>query len=51
MQSPCKTVVAAWTGTLASGTLRYAASGHPEHRRYPATDLLTVPVGTDGEEP
>ena len=46
-----KTVVAAWTGTLASGTLRYAAPGHPEYRRYPATDLLTIPVGTDGEEP
>ena len=46
-----KTVVAAWTGTLANGTLRYAAPGHPEHRRYPATDLLTVPVGPDGEEP
>ena len=32
-----KTVVAAWTGTLDNGTLRYAVPGHPEHWRYPAT--------------
>ena len=46
-----RTVVAAWTGTLDGGTLRYAVPGHPEHRRYAAADLLTVPVGTDDEEP
>ena len=46
-----KTVVAAWTGTLVGGTLRYAVPGHPEHRRYPAADLLVVPVGTNDEKP
>ena len=46
-----RTVVAAWTGKLDGGTLRYAMPGHPEHRAYPAADLLTVPVGTGDEMP
>ena len=29
-----RTIVAAWNGTLENGYLIYAASEHPEHRRY-----------------
>ena len=39
-----KTVVAAWTGVLEDGKLRYAAPGHPEHRQYSVGDLLVVPL-------
>ena len=46
-----RTVVAAWTGTLAAGTLRYALPGHPEYRPYPAEGLLIVPSGTTTEAP
>lgn len=46
-----KTVVAAWTGELRDGTLRYAVPGHPEHRQYPAGDLLIVTVETGDEAP
>ena len=44
-----KTLVAAWTGALEGGKLRYAAAGHPEHRQYPARDLLAVPLQAGGE--
>ncbi len=37
-----RTVVAIWSGMLDDGSLTYAVPGHPEHRRYPATDLLLV---------
>lgn len=46
-----KTVVAAWTGELRDGTLRYAVPGHPEHRQYPAGDLLIVSVETSDQAP
>ena len=46
-----KTVVAAWTGELRDGTLRYAVPGHPEHRQYPAGDLLIVTVETGDQAP
>ncbi len=36
------TVVATWNGTIAGGYLTYAATNHPEYRRYPAHDLLVV---------
>ena len=39
-----KTVVAAWTGVLEDGKLRYAAPGHPEHRQYPPDDLRSLAV-------
>lgn len=45
------TVVAAWTGELRDGTLRYAVPGHPEHRQYPAGDLLIVSVETGDQAP
>ena len=45
------TVVAAWTGELRDGTLRYAVLGHPEHRHYPAGDLLIVTVETGDQAP
>ncbi len=37
-----RSVVAIWSGMLEDGSLTYAVPGHPEHRRYPATDLLLV---------
>jgi len=37
-----RTLVAAWNGTIAGGYLTYAATNHPEYRRYPAHDLLAV---------
>ena len=43
-----KTLVAAWTGALEDGKLRYAAARHPEHRQYPARDLLAVPLQAGG---
>lgn len=43
------TVVAAWTGDLHEGSLRYAALGHPEYRRYPTGDLMIVVAGKAGE--
>ena len=46
-----KTIVAAWTGALEDGKLRYAVPGHPEHRQYPARDLLAVPLQGNDEAP
>ena len=40
--SRSRTIVAVWSGILEDGSLTYAVPGHPEHRRYPATDLLLV---------
>lgn len=42
-----RTVVAAWNGTVTTdgsgpAALTYATPDHPEHRRYPAADLLIV---------
>ncbi|MGH9461482.1 MAG: BREX-3 system P-loop-containing protein BrxF [Vicinamibacteria bacterium] len=42
-----RTVVVAWNGTLAFDgahhpQLSYAESGHPEYRRYPASDLVVM---------
>ncbi len=37
-----RTVVAAWNGTITDGSLRYATSGHPEHRHYPVSEFLAV---------
>ena len=37
-----RAVVAAWTGTVRDGRLRYASPRHREYREYPAHDLLTV---------
>jgi hypothetical protein len=41
-----RTVVASWSGTMASGRLQYAESGHPEYRSYESVDALIV--GMDG---
>ena len=43
-----KTVVAAWSGAIVDGSLTYAVPGHPEFRRYPTADVLTV---SPGDEP
>lgn len=47
--SRSQTVVAVWSGVLEDGSLTYAVSGHPEHRRYPVTDLLLVTAETSGD--
>ena len=40
--SRSRTVIAAWHGTMDNHNLLYANAGHPEFRRYPADELLTV---------
>ena len=47
--SRSRTVVAVWSGILEDGSLTYAVPGHPEHRRYPATDLLLVTAEAPGD--
>ena len=42
------TVVAAWTGDLHEGTIRYAVPSHPEYRVYSVEDLLAVAAGREG---
>ena len=37
-----KTMVAAWNGIIVENSLTYAASEHPEYRRYPIRDFLVV---------
>lgn len=37
--SRTRTLAAAWPGAAEDGFLRYAAPGHPEHRRYPQGGL------------
>ena len=41
-----RTVVASWNGTMNSGRLLYAETGHPEYRSYDSVDALIV--GMDG---
>lgn len=41
-----RAVVASWNGTMNSGRLLYAESGHPEYRSYDSVDALIV--GMDG---
>jgi len=41
-----RTVVASWSGTMTSGRLLYAETGHPEYRSYDSVDALIV--GMDG---
>ncbi len=47
--SRSRTIVAVWSGILEDGSLTYAVPGHPEHRRYPATDLLLVTAEASGD--
>jgi len=43
-----KTLVAAWSGSIVSGHLGYATPDHPEYKRYPLRDFLTVsPEGVE----
>ncbi len=37
-----RTVVASWNGTMTSGRLLYAETGHPEYRSYDSVDALIV---------
>jgi hypothetical protein len=41
-----RAVVASWNGTINSGRLLYAETGHPEYRSYDSVDALIV--GMDG---
>lgn len=40
-----RTVVATWNGSIENSRLIYAAPDHPEYRKYPVTDILTIVVG------
>jgi hypothetical protein len=40
-----KTLIVAWNGTVAHGSLTYATPEHPEYRRYPLEDLVVVTSG------
>ena len=37
-----RTVAASWSGAVEDGHVRYAAPGHPEHRRYPLDGVLAA---------
>lgn len=41
-----RAVVASWNGSMSSGKLLYAETGHPEYRSYDSVDALIV--GMDG---
>ena len=40
--SRCRTVAAAWNGSIEDSHVCYAVSGHPEHRRYPLEGILVA---------
>lgn len=44
-----RTVVASWNGTMNSGRLLYAETGHPEYRSYDSVDALIVEMGQNHE--
>lgn len=37
-----RAVLASWNGSILNGRLIYAKPGHPEHRKYDASDIQTV---------
>ena len=39
-----RAVVASWNGTMTSGRLLYAETGHPEYRSYDSVDALIVEI-------
>ena len=39
-----KTVVATWSGSIVDGHITYAVPGHPEYRRYPIRDFVSLDV-------
>lgn len=39
-----RTLIVAWNGEVRDGYLTYAEPAHPEYRRYPATEVVTVMV-------
>lgn len=39
-----RAVVASWNGTMKSGRLLYAETGHPEYRSYDSVDALVVEI-------
>jgi hypothetical protein len=44
-----RAVVASWNGTMTSGRLLYAETGHPEYRSYDAVDALIVSMDKNDE--
>ena len=40
--SRCRTVVAAWNGSIEDGHILHAVPGHPEYRRYPVDGIPVV---------
>ncbi len=45
-----RAVVASWNGTMTSGRLLYAETGHPEYRGYDSADALIVEIRGEGFE-
>ena len=45
-----RAVVASWNGTMNSGRLLYAETGHPEYRGYDSVDALIVEIRSEGIE-
>lgn len=43
-----RAVVASWNGTINSGRLLYAETGHPEYRSYDSVDALIVEIRGEG---
>jgi hypothetical protein len=39
-----RSIIAAWGGAYAGGTLTYAEPGHPEYQRYQEPDAMVIPV-------
>jgi hypothetical protein len=49
-----RTIVAAWTGSVAEQNLCYAVPGHPEYRRYGRAEtsgILMIPYGSQPSQP
>jgi hypothetical protein len=44
-----RAVVASWNGSMTSGRLLYAETGHPEYRSYNAVDALIVSMDKNDE--
>ncbi|MCF6180054.1 MAG: BREX-3 system P-loop-containing protein BrxF [Geopsychrobacter sp.] len=39
-----RSVLASWNGSIANGKLIYAEQGHPEHKKYDASDIQTITI-------
>lgn len=39
-----RSILASWNGSIVDGKLIYAEQGHPEHRKYDASEIQTVTI-------